>query len=267
MGMIRIAFAGLVAVTLVLGVGLDAAAQKRKRRGKRKAPAPAAQPAEAASEGAAAPEGAPAAEGVAAEESGAEMVVTEEEAEAGAAPAPPAEPEPAPAPEAEQPGGQKAELDALRQELSAVMDELVQARATVSMLGKALFKTRVRVMLEDEAMPDQTVTRVAIYLDGAPIFRGDGSSIPSDPAHPVFEGFAAPGEHELTLELEHRARDDEAYRYSVRNTFRFEVVREHRTDLRLVLDDDSDMADDFADDREGEYDVESRLEVVAEPLK
>ena len=267
MGMIRIAFAGLVAVTLVLGVGLAADAQKRKRRGKRKAPAPAAPPAAAASEGAAAPEGAPAAAGVAAEEPGAEMVVTEEEAEAGAAPAPPAEPEPAPAPEAEQPGGQKAELDALRQELSAVMDELVQARATVSMLGKALFKTRVRVMLEDEAMPDQTVTRVAIYLDGAPIFRGDGSSIPSDPAHPVFEGFAAPGEHELTLELEHRARDDEAYRYSVRNTFRFEVVREHRTDLRLVLDDDSDMADDFADDREGEYDVESRLEVVAEPLK
>jgi hypothetical protein len=33
-----------------------------------------------------------------------------------------------------------------------------------------------------------------------------------------------------------------------------------------VLDDDSDVAEDFPDDKEGEYDVQMRLEIEARPL-
>ncbi|MGD8860378.1 MAG: hypothetical protein PVI30_10220 [Myxococcales bacterium] len=167
--------------------------------------------------------------------------------------------------DAQTPDPRQAEVEALEKELAAVMDALVQARARVSMLGKALFETRVRVMVRDLAIPDQTATRLVIALDGAPVYRGDGTSLPADPAHPVYEGFVAPGEHALTLELEHRGRDDERFRYTLRDTYHFEALREHRTDLLLVIDDDSDMAEDFEDDREGEYEVDSRLEVRAVP--
>jgi hypothetical protein len=44
------------------------------------------------------------------------------------------------------------------------------------------------------------------------------------------------------------------------------VVGERRTDLRLRLEDDSDIAEDFHDDRSGEYDVHTRLQVRAAPL-
>jgi hypothetical protein len=79
----------------------------------------------------------------------------------------------------------------------------------------------------------------------------------------LFEGYAAPGPHVLELEIEQRARDDDAYGYTLRESYRFTVLQKHRTDLKLVLEDDSDMAEDFADDKEGEYDVTTRLEVEA----
>jgi hypothetical protein len=160
------------------------------------------------------------------------------------------------------PAPDNAELAALQQDLAQVMDDLVQARARVAVLGKALFKTRVRVKLDNRAAPEQVAARATLWLDGAPIWNGDGASL-RGPDLALFDGFAAPGAHTLTVEVEQRARKDEAYRYTLRHSYRFMVVREKRTDLVLVLDDDSDMADEFPDDQEGEYDVRTRLKVHA----
>lgn len=157
------------------------------------------------------------------------------------------------------------ELAGLRQELSQVMDDMVQARARVAVLGKTLWKTRVRVKLDNRAAPDQVAVHATLFLDGAPIWNGDGTAM-RGPDHPLFDGFAAPGPHVLTVEVEQRAREDENYRYTVRNGYRFMVVREKRTDVLLVLDDDSDMAEDFKDDESGEYDVRTRLKVRAVDL-
>jgi len=159
----------------------------------------------------------------------------------------------------------KADLAALQQELAQVMDDLVQARARVAVLGKSLFKTRVRVKLDNRAGDDAVAAKVALWLDGAPIFSGDGSAV-RDPERTLWDGFAAPGPHVLTFEVEQRARDDEAYRYTLRESYRFMVARERRTDIRLVLEDDSDMAEDFPDDQEGSYEAQTRVEVRAVAL-
>jgi hypothetical protein len=166
-----------------------------------------------------------------------------------------ASPQPAPA-------ADNGELAGLQQDLAQVMDDLVQARTRVAVLGKALFKTRVRVKLDNRAAPEQVAVRATLWLDGAPIWNGDGASM-RGPELALFDGFAAPGAHTLTVEVEQRARKDEAYRYTLRESYRFMVVREKRTDVVLVLDDDSDMADEFADDQEGEYEVRTRLKVHA----
>ena len=176
--------------------------------------------------------------------------------------APPQAPPSASAPEPAAADQEQAEIAALQAELSQVMDDLVQARTRVAVLGKSLFTTRVRVKLDNRAAPDQTVARAQLWLDGPPIFSGDAGAL-RDPERTLWEGFAAPGAHVLTLEVEHRARDDEAFRYTLRESFRFMVVREHRTDLRLVLEDDSDMAEEFPDDKEGNYEVQTRLEARA----
>jgi hypothetical protein len=145
------------------------------------------------------------------------------------------------------------------------MDDLVQARARVALLGKSLFKTRVRVRLDNRAGDTVAAVRVALFLDGAPIWSGDGAAV-RDPKQILFDGVAAPGPHVLGLEIEQRARGDDAYRYTLRDNYHFNVLRERRTDLTLILDDDSDIAEDFKDDDEGEYDVRTKLEVRAAAL-
>ena len=169
------------------------------------------------------------------------------------------------APAAEIEGARPADSAALQQELAQLMDDLVQARERVAVLGKALFHTKVRVRIDASDTEDQVLGKIALRLDGAAIFSGDGATL-GDPERTLFEGFAAPGPHVLELEVEQRARADEAYRYTLRESYRFEVVGERRTDLRLRLEDDSDIAEDFHDDRSGEYDVHTRLQVRAVPL-
>ena len=141
------------------------------------------------------------------------------------------------------------------------MDSLVQARARAAVLGKALWKTTVALKIDNQA-EDQVAVRVSLWLDGAPVWSGDGSAL-SDPDRTLFSGFLAPGQHVLTYEVEQRARADEKYRYTLRASHRFSALRERRSELRLVLEDDSDIAEDFADDEEGEYDVRARLKVRA----
>jgi hypothetical protein len=248
----------LLVLVLVLGSSAGAAhAQKRggaghKPSGSAAAPAPAAPSSEA--DGAAA----------------AATAASPEPAAPSAKPEPPAVPpassiesgDTAPPPDTAQPD---AEVASLQQELAQVMDDLVQARARVALLGKSLFKTRVRVQLDNRAAPDQIAARIALFLDGAPIWSGDGAAV-RDEKQILFDGVAAPGPHVLGLEIEQRAREDDAYRYMLRDNYHFSVLRERRTDLKLVLDDDSDIAEDFKDDDEGRYDVRTKLEVRAAAL-
>ena len=180
--------------------------------------------------------------------------------EAAPAPAAPAA-DSRPAPAAESGTQPDPEVASLQQELAQVMDDLVQARARVALLGKSLFKTRVRVQLDNRAA-DQIAVRVALFLDGAPIWSGDGSGVRDEKQISVRRRGRAGAARARHRDRAARARDD-AYRYTLRNNYHFNVLRERRTDLKLVLDDDSDIAEDFKDDDEGKYDVRTRLEVRA----
>jgi hypothetical protein len=150
-------------------------------------------------------------------------------------------------------------LAGLRGELTTLMDDLVEARSRAAILGKTLFKTRLSVRLQNLAGPDPVLAKVVLALDGAPIYRGDAAALGGDEARAVFEGFVAPGPHVLGVEVEQRARDDAAYGYTLHESYRVQAPREKKTELTLVLDDDSDMAGDFPDDGDGKYDVRVRL--------
>jgi len=157
------------------------------------------------------------------------------------------------------------DLGPLRDEFTAVMDDLVQVRSRIAVLGRQLFQTKVRVRVQDRASDDQDLVSIALRLDGAPIFSGDPSSVNGD-VRQIFEGFAAPGPHLLTVETEQRARANDDYRYTQSDTYRFQVVRGKATELTLTLDDSSNIADDFPDDGEGEYDIRMRLRVATREL-
>jgi hypothetical protein len=181
------------------------------------------------------------------------------EQEAVAPGTPPAGEPPAP------PGAEK--LAELRSEVSALIDDLVQARARAALLGKSLFKTQVRVSVQNLAGPDPVLAKIILKLDGAPIYRGDAAALGGDDARKVFESFLAPGAHVLSAEIEQRSRDDAAYGYTLHESYRFQALREKRSELTLILDDDSDLASEFPDDAAGEYDVRIKLRVRTRDLK
>ncbi len=150
-------------------------------------------------------------------------------------------------------------LSGLRTELVGLMDDLVQARSRAAVLGKTLFKTRISVRLQNLAGPDPVLTKVMVKLDATPIFQGDAAALGGDEVRKVFEGFVAPGPHLLGIEVEQHARDDAAYGYTLQESYRITTPIEKTTELTLVLDDDSDLAQDFPRGGEGHYDVRTRL--------
>lgn len=172
-------------------------------------------------------------------------------------------PEPA---EASAPPAADTEVSGLQTELSALMDELVQARTRAALLGKTLFKTVTRVYVQNLAGDDAVLSKLVLKLDGAPIFRGDSATLRGDDSRQVFEGFIAPGPHVLTAEIEVSSRDDSAYGYSLRESYKFQALRDKRNELSLALRDDSDVASEFPDDQDGEYDVRMRLRVRTKEL-
>ena len=158
-------------------------------------------------------------------------------------------------------------LAALRADVSTLTDDLVEARSRAALLGKTLFKTQVRVKVQNLAAPDPVLVKLVLKLDGAPIFRGDAAALGGeDDERQVFQSFIAPGAHVLSAEVEQRSQQDAAYGYVLHDTYRFQALRDKRSELTLILDDDSDLASEFPDDAEGEYDVRIKLRVRTKAL-
>lgn len=179
----------------------------------------------------------------------------------------PVEAEPSTTPtEALDPGPAPPDVSPIRADYVTLMDDLVQARMRVHALGNELFRTRIKVDLQDRTGGNVTVARMVLHLDGAPIFQSDGPVERAADGRELFTGALAPGPHVLTLEVEQRAREDDQYRYTLRESFRFQVVRERLSEVTLILEDGSDIARSFPAGGEGRYEVRTRVRVATRAL-
>ena len=181
------------------------------------------------------------------------------QAEASAAPAPATSAAKASVP------ASAPDLSVVRSDLASVMDELIAARARVSILSKALFNTPlfVRVVrLADE----QRLEHITLRLDGVPVHDSDGAALARGEAE-LFQGYAAPGVHEIAIEVTEVAKTNADYRYVRSERFQIEIKKDMRTRIELILRDKSDMAEELREDDEGEYDVRTLMRVQAESVK
>lgn len=266
----------LLAMVLLAGVFADALDAQRRRR--RRPPPPVQQteapPVEAPELAGEAPDGegadlppASGTEGAAADalEAAAEDAGGREPgaSPSGATGSDPAATAPA---EAFDPGPLSPDVSPIRADYVTLMDDLVQARMRVSALGAELFRTRISVDLQDRTGEHTTLARLVVHLDSAPVFQSDGPVEGARDGREIFTGSLAPGPHVLTLEVEQRARDDDTYRYSLRESFRFQVTRERLSEVTLILEDGSDMARSFPSGGEGRYEVRTRMRVATREL-
>jgi hypothetical protein len=251
--MIR-ALASVILAVLALAIFADDAdAQRRRRRRPRPRPETTEQaPAEPA------PEETPAEEPVA-------QPVPAAPAQTPPADGAPAEPSTTPV-ETYDPGPAPPDVTPIRTDYVALMDDLVQARMRVAALGAELFRTRIRVELFDRTGDRVSLARCVVHVDGAPVFQTDAELTDAQNGREIFAGSLAPGPHVLTLEVEQRSPEDASYRYTLRESFRFQILRERLTEVTLVLEDGSDMARSFPSGGQGQYEVHTRMRVVTHNL-
>lgn len=173
--------------------------------------------------------------------------------------------EPAEAPEdgapAEAPAG--PDVGALSAELSAVLDELIQARTRASVLAKTLFRTRIDVLVTRRS-DDQQLLHVKLALDGVPVHDSDGTALGEDEAR-LFSGYVAPGVHEIGIEISEQAKENATYRYTRKERFRIETKKDTSTQVEILLRDKSDMAEELPQGDDGKYQVSTRVRVT--PVK
>jgi hypothetical protein len=182
---------------------------------------------------------------------------------APAAPAASSEPAPAAAPEAAAKPPAGPDVSALSAELSAVLDELIQARTRASVLAKTLFRTRIDVLVTRRS-DDQQLLRVKLALDGVPVHDSDGAALAEDEAR-LFSGYVAPGVHEIGIEVSEQAKENATYRYMRKERFRIETKKDTSTQVEILLRDRSDMAEELPQGDDGKYQVSTRVRVT--PVK
>lgn len=156
-----------------------------------------------------------------------------------------------------------ADVSGLSAELSAVLDELIQARTRASVLSKALFRTRIDIHVRRRAN-DQQLMRVKLSLDGVPVHDSNGAAVVEDEAR-LFSGYVAPGVHEISIEVSEQAKQNPTYRYTRLERFRIETKKDTSTEVEVLLRDDSDMAEELPQGDDGKYQVSTRVRVT--PVK
>ncbi len=161
--------------------------------------------------------------------------------------------------------GDDAAFAQVEGELSSILDELIQARTRAAVLTKTLFRTplEVRVIRRADA---QRLSHITLRLDGVPVHDSDGATLTAAGDAVLFEGFAAPGLHELSLEVTEESSENTAYRYVRSERFRLEVKKDTKTQVELTLKDASNMAEKLPRKNKGVYDVRTVLRVRAEKV-
>lgn len=155
------------------------------------------------------------------------------------------------------------DVSALSDELSAVLDELIQARTRASVLAKSLFRTRIDINVLRRA-DDQQVVHLRLALDGVPVHDSDGAALGRDEVR-LFQGYVAPGVHEIGVEIVEQSKQNPTYQYTRSERFRIETKKDTSTQVDVLLRDDSDMAEELPTGDDGTYQVSTRVRVT--PVK
>jgi hypothetical protein len=179
----------------------------------------------------------------------------EPESAEGSKPEAPEDTEPASAAEAE-----AEDLQSLRAEYFKLRDRLFQSRARSSAVSSALYSTRLSVNLNYESGRYYTITRTTIRLDGANIYDDSDGAIASDKAT-RFQGFVAPGRHQISIRIEATGKDDERFSSVIENSFSVQAIKGKDLVVKADAKDDGNIAYKWSKKESGSYKLHLNVSV------
>lgn len=172
---------------------------------------------------------------------------------------PPAAPPPPPPQSGATAGG--ANLDELQKEYEKIRESLFAARARAAAVSSALYSSKVQVFLRYTTPRFFQVSRAVIRLDGASVFDDSSSTIAADNVL-RFDGFVAPGKHQLTIRVDAETKDDPSFTTSTESTFTIDVPARRMVILRAEAKDDGNMGYSWGKKNKGSYKL--HLDVAVE---
>ncbi len=144
-------------------------------------------------------------------------------------------------------------IESLREEYFSLRDRLFQSKAKAATVASALYSTRVSVKLEYTSGRFYTVTRATIRLDGATLYDDSEGAITKSSQPPRFEGFIAPGRHQLSIRIESTGKDDDRFTSVIENSFSILAVKGKDLEVRAVAKDGGNIPFYWAKKEKGSY--------------
>jgi hypothetical protein len=142
-------------------------------------------------------------------------------------------------------------------EYDKLLGDIAALRSRVAALTTTLFASKLRVVVETRG-DDARLSSFSITLDDGVVFAAPDRFSAED-ERVVYEHAVAPGHHVVGLEIERYDARNKQYRTWQSSRFSVVVPESKLVDAHLTIVDDSDMAEDFPDDADGEYDLRVKL--------
>lgn len=142
-------------------------------------------------------------------------------------------------------------------EYDKLLGDIAALRSRVAALTTTLFASKLRVVVETRG-DDARLASFNITLDDGVVFAAP-DRFSADDERTVYEHAVAPGHHVVGVEIERYDARSKEYRTWQSSRFSVVVPENKLVDTHLTVIDDSDMAEDFPDDQDGEYDLRVKL--------
>jgi hypothetical protein len=142
-------------------------------------------------------------------------------------------------------------------EYDKLLADIAALRSRVAAVTTTLFSSKLRVVVELDG-DDARVASFKVTLDDGIVYAGSDRWSSGEP-QVVYEHAVASGHHVVGVEIERYDARGREYRTFQASKFAIVVPESKRLETSFTIEDDSDMAEDFPDDQDGEYDLAVRL--------
>lgn len=143
-------------------------------------------------------------------------------------------------------------------EYDKLLGEIAALRGRVAALTTTMFSSKLRVVVETDDHDAARITKLLVTLDDGVVYTAPANFSAED-GKVVYEHAVAPGHHILGIEVERNDARGKEYQTWQATKTSIVVPESKLLQAEIVIEDDSDMAEDFPDDQDGEYELNVRV--------
>jgi hypothetical protein len=143
-----------------------------------------------------------------------------------------------------------------------LLAQIASLRSRVAALTTTLYKSKLKVAVATEG-DDAQIAGLVVTLDDGVVYTAPDRFSPEE-FQTVYAHAVAPGHHVIGVEVERYDSRNREYRTYQTSKFTVIVPESRTLSATVVLEDESDMAEDFPDDQDGEYELGVKLRAQVE---